>query len=93
MGLLASKQHTEGDTRRWTVNYACWLDNAAEIETIDAQSSSTTCTVEDVSKSGPDIIFFLVGGTRNERVTVTLTMTDNFGNIKHDTIAFTVVAP
>jgi hypothetical protein len=43
MTLLASKQHTAGSTKRWTVNYDYWLDNTAEIERIDVQSSSTTC--------------------------------------------------
>jgi hypothetical protein len=90
--IIASKRHTEGDTKRWTINYDSWLDNAAVIEDIDVQSDSTTCTIEDVSKSGPDVIFFLTGGTLNERLTVSLTMTDSFGNIKHDTIKFTVIA-
>lgn len=92
MALLGSKQHTAGDTKRWTVNYEFWLDNAAVIDAIDVQSSSTTCTVNDIAVSGPTIVFFLAGGELNERLTVSLTMTDNFGNIKHDTIAFMVVA-
>ena len=92
MALLGSKQHTEGDTKRWTVNYADWLDNAATIEQIDAQSNSVTCTVGSVQILGHDIVFFLSGGELNERLNVSLTMTDDLGNIKHDTIAFTVIA-
>jgi hypothetical protein len=42
--LLGSKSHTAGNTKRWTVSYY-WLDNAAEIQHVDVQSSSTTCTV------------------------------------------------
>jgi hypothetical protein len=45
MALLASKQHTAGNTKQWTVNYDHWLDDAAEIQQIDIQSSSATCTV------------------------------------------------
>jgi hypothetical protein len=93
MALLGSKQHTEGDSKLWTVSYRRWLDDNAAIETVDVQSSSTSCTVEDVTKLGPEVKFILTGGILNERVNVTLTMTDNLGNIKHDTIAFTVVAP
>jgi hypothetical protein len=93
MMLLASRTHTAGDTKRWSVSYDRWLDNTAEIETIDIQSSSTTCTVNAPQILGHDVIFFLTGGTLNERVTLTLTMTDDLGNVKHDTIAFTVVAP
>lgn len=49
--------------------------------------------VGDVVVLGPNVNFFLSGGTRNERLMVALQMTDNVGNIKNDTIAFTVVAP
>lgn len=92
MALLGSKQHTVDDTRRWTVNYDCWLPNTAKIEQVDVQSDSLTCTVGNISILGHDVIFFLSGGTLNERVMVALTMTDDLGNIKHDTIAFTVIA-
>jgi hypothetical protein len=89
--LLGSKHHTVGDTRRWTVSYEDWLDNA-QIEQIDVQSDSVTCTIGDITRLGPEVSFLLVGGTLNERLTVTLVMTDSLANIKTDTIAFTVVA-
>lgn len=91
--LLGSKSHTAGDTRRWIVSYDRWLDNAAEVSQIDVQSSSATCTVNNVSKEGNDVVFFLTGGQLGETLTVTLQMTDSFDNIKTDTLAFTVVAP
>ena len=93
MALLGSKQHTVGNTTRWNINYAHWLEkDGANIEQIDVQSNSITCTVGNISVLGPDVFFFLSGGTLNEQLVVSLTMTDNIGNIKHDTIAFTVVA-
>jgi hypothetical protein len=93
MALLGSKQHTVGNTTRWNVNYALWLEkDGANIEQIDVESNSPTCTVANISVLGPDVFFFLTGGTLNERLMVALTMTDNIGNIKNDTIAFTVVA-
>jgi len=92
MALLGSKQHTEGDTRRWTVNYDRWLANTASIEQVDVQSDSLTCTIGNIQILGRDIVFFLEGGNLSERVNVSLTMTDDLGNIKHDTIVFTVVA-
>lgn len=93
MALLGSKRHTEGDSTRWNVNYAHWLEkDGANIEQIEVQSDSVTCTVGDVSVLGPDVFFFLTGGVLNERLTVSLTMTDNIGNIKNDSISFTVVA-
>ena len=93
MALLGSKQHTVGDTKRWTVNYTCWLANSATIDQINIESDSPTCTVGNITILGHDVIFYLIGGTLSERLTLSLTMSDNLGNIKHDTIAFTVVAP
>lgn len=90
--LLGSKQHTEGDTRRWTVSYDRWLANTAQIQQVDVQSDSDTCTVGGIEILGNDVIFLLSGGVLNERVNLALTMTDDRGNIKHDKIAFTVVA-
>jgi hypothetical protein len=93
MTLLASKQHTEGNKRRWQVSYAKWLDNTANIDQIEVTSSSTTCTVADPTILGDEIVFFLVGGVQGETLTVTLDMTDSFENEKIDTISFHVVAP
>jgi hypothetical protein len=90
---IASKQHTQGDTKLFTVQYDRWLANTATIEQIDMQSNSTTCTVGTPKILGTDVEFALTGGVIGERVTVTLTMTDNLGNIKHDTVKFTVIAP
>lgn len=90
---IASKRHVEGDTRFWTIQYDRWLDNSATIEQIDVQSDSATCTVGSPTILGTDVVFSLIGGTLGEQVSVELTMTDNIGNIKHDIIKFTVVAP
>jgi hypothetical protein len=91
--LQMSKIHTAGNTIRWKVDYNKWLDNAAEIASMNVTSSSTTCTVGNIQILGRHIYFFLVGGAANEQPTVSLAMTDTFGNIKHDSIHFTVVAP
>jgi hypothetical protein len=91
--LIASKQHTAGDTRQWTIQYGRWLANTATIEQAALQSNSVTCTVNTPVILGTDVVFLLAGGTLGEQVTVGLAMTDSLGNIKHDTIKFTVVAP
>lgn len=90
--LLASKQHTVGDTRLWTVSYDGWLDENAAVTSVTVNSDSLSCTVGTTTILGPEVQFKLIGGALNERFIVTLAMTDNVGNIKHDTIAFTVVA-
>ncbi len=93
MAILGSRQHTAGDVRRWIVDYTRWLENTSDIMQADVQSSSTTCTVGNISILGPEVVFFLSGGELNEHLTVTIVITDKLGNTKTDTIAFTVVAP
>jgi hypothetical protein len=90
--LLGSNRHTVGDTRRWRLDYSRWLDNAVAIVDAEVTSSSPTCTVDTSSISGNEIVFFLSGGALGETLTVTVVMTDSVNNVKHDTIAFTVVA-
>lgn len=91
--LLASKIHTKNDTRRWVVDYSNWLDNTATITLANVTSSSTTCTIDKSSILGSEVVFFLKGGELGETLTVTLAITDSFGNIKTDTLSFHVVAP
>lgn len=91
--LLGSRQHTVGDIKRWTLDYCRWLDNTATLVTAVVTSSSATCTVTGATILGPKVIFFLNGGVLNETLTVSVAITDSLGNTKHDTIAFTVLAP
>jgi hypothetical protein len=91
--LLGSKQHTAGDTKRWRIDYSRWLGNAVDIASATLTSSSATCTVDDSVVLGDEVVFFLSGGVQGENVTVSVAMTDTDGNLKNDTIAFTVVAP
>ena len=93
MALLASRQHTENDTRRWRVDYSRWLDNTATIESAVVTSSSTTCTVTPpATVLGNEVVFFLTGGVLGETLTVAIQIVDSFGNRKSDTIGFHVVA-
>jgi len=91
--ILGSKQHTVGDIKRWVIDYCRWLDNTATLKTAVVTSSSATCTVTSASILGTTVIFFLNGGVLNETLTVSVVITDSLGNTKHDTIAFTVLAP
>jgi hypothetical protein len=91
--ILGSRQHTAGDTKRWRLDYSRWLDNTATIVTAVLTSSSTTCTVDDVTVLGREVVFFLQGGETGETLTLSVVMTDSLGNLKNDTILFTVVAP
>ena len=89
---IGSKIHTQDDTKRWTVQYDKWLANTAVIDQFEVESSSDEFTVGSETILGTEAAFFISGGTANERTTLTLTMTDTLGNIKHDTVIFTCVA-
>jgi hypothetical protein len=91
--LLGSKRHTATATTRWRLDYSRWLENTAEIIDATVASSSITCSAENSSILGKEVIFFLTGGTVGETFIVSVIVTDSLGNIKPDTIAFTVVAP
>ena len=91
--LLVSKQHTVGSTKRWEIDYRRWLLNNATIINAIVVSSSQTCTVTNVQVLGPVVVFYVTGGVVNETCTVTVTMYDSAGNVRPDTLAFTVVAP
>ena len=92
--LLGSKVHTAGDTKRWKLDFHRWLDNTATIVNASVTSSSETCTVRPAPKIlGKEVIFFLTGGTVGETLTVSVMIEDSFGNIKNDTVAYTVIAP
>ena len=93
MTLLASKSHTAGDTKKWTVDYSQWLDNTASISQITVTSGNPDFTISNVLILGPQITFLISGGLLNDQTTLLLTMTDDLGNIKQDTVAFTAVAP
>lgn len=90
--LLGSKRHTENATTRWRLDYSRWLENTAEIIDATVASSSATCTAGNAAVLGKEVVFFLAGGERGETFTVSIIITDSLGNIKPDTIAFTVVA-
>lgn len=93
MALLGSKRHTAGDTRRWEVDYSRFLGNAVELAQVEVASPSATCMIGDVETQGAVASFFLTGGVSGETLTVALQMSDTEGNIRNDTLAFTVIAP
>jgi hypothetical protein len=91
--ILGSKLHTAGNSTRWRVDYSYWLDNTATIVDASVASSSPTCQVSESVILGSVVTFFLIDGVVGETLTVNIVMTDSLGNIKRDTIMFTVVAP
>lgn len=94
MAKLASKFHTVGNRRRFTVDYSNWLSDGVTITTVTATSSSTTGTVDTISHlPGNCIQFFVNGGLLNEVFTISIQVTNTKTEVRNDTVVFTVVAP
>lgn len=99
--LLAKKTHTIGGRRRWRVDYANWLDeghtckSATVTLTDTAVPVVTGATIDTVSVAadGHRVIFWTNGGAVNELFTANIVMTDSVGQVKIDTVQFTVIAP
>jgi hypothetical protein len=91
--ILGSKSHTAGDTRRWRVDYSQWLENPDTLVSAVVTSSSATATVDDSSVLGKEVVFFISGGMQGERATVSIVATDTSGNVRNDSLIFTVLAP
>lgn len=89
-----TRKFTEGNRRRFIVDYSEYLKAGASVSTFAAVSSSDTATVDDVSiNNDGQGVFFLNDGEVGEEFTVTLTMTSSYGEIKIDDLPFLVVAP
>lgn len=91
---IARRSHTVGNKKRWIVNYCQWLGPGDTLSSCTVTSSSSTCTVSGaaVLPSANKVVFFLNGGVLNETFTVSVQVTDSRGEIKNDTISFTVIA-
>lgn len=92
--ILARRNHTEGNKVFWTVDYDNWLEDGVTIVGADASTTDTSVTLGvPVIEDGHKFKFYVQGGTLNESFTVSVAITDTKGQIKADTIVFTVVAP
>jgi hypothetical protein len=97
--LIASRQHTAGNSTRYWVNYIDWLDDgrtlvAAGCSAALAPGSTVTDVTVTISTVTADkLYFFVTGGSLNEAFTVQVTAKDTLGEIVIDTIQFTVVQP
>lgn len=92
--ILARKNHTVDNKVFWTVDYDNWLEDGVTIASATVTDDDTSVTVgTPVIEDGHKIRFFVQGGTLNQAFTVSVAITDTKGQIKNDTIEFTVVAP
>lgn len=92
--ILGRLNQTVGDRRRYVIDYSQWLDSGVTCASaVFTVTGSTSATVDTNTIVADKVIFFLNNGLLNEVFTVNVAMTDSRGEIKHDTLQFTVVAP
>lgn len=90
---LAKASHTVGNRIRFIIDYSDWLDDGVTVSAGAVTSSSTTATINGTLAIDNKVLFYVNGGVLAETFTVSIQMTDSKGEIKNDTMAFTVVAP
>lgn len=98
--MLGQKAHTAGNKTRYEVDYIDWLEEGTSLATatvvLDAKfvGTVTDITITNVTTlPSSKVAFFMQGGSVNETFTLDCQITDSRGEIKNDTLGFTVVAP
>lgn len=92
--MLARREHTEGNTRRFIVDYRSWMNRGTTMQSFAVEADSDDITISGVAIQGDDTgVFLLSGGTTGDQFNVTLTLTTSYDEIKIDTVPFLVVAP
>lgn len=92
--MLAQREHTAGNIRRFVADYRDWMNRGTTMATFAVVASDPAITVSGVAIQGDDTgAFLLAGGTAGATFTVTLTMTTSYGERKIDTVPFLVIAP
>lgn len=89
---LANIPFTVGNRKRYTLKYHRWLPEGVTLTVATVTSSSATATIDGVTHTADKVFFFVNNGVLNETFTATVQVTDTRGQIKNDTINFTVVA-
>ena len=98
--LLGTKPHTAGNGIRYEIDYSDWLEDGMNLTSATVSLSALfAATITDITISGVGtlpshrVVFVLSGGSANENFTLDVKVTDSRGEIKNDTVGFSVVAP
>lgn len=93
--MLPQRTHTEGNRRRYLVDYRTWMNRGTTLAEFTAVvSAGAVATVDGVTINSEGYgVFFVNGGEEGEEFTVTLTATTSSNEIKIDAVPFVVVAP
>lgn len=92
--MIAQRRLTQGNRRRFIVDYRDWMNRGTTMSAFTAVASSAAITISGVAIQGDDTGVFLVeGGVAGDTFTVTVTLTTSYNEVKKDTVPFLVVAP
>lgn len=94
---LGRKPFTVGNTTRFSVSYAEWLEDGVTLLSGTAVKpangpSDIVISAVSVAPSGK-LYFTLAGGSLNENFTINVQITDSRNEVKNDTCSFQCVAP
>lgn len=97
MAVLGKYFQDPDERKRYTIDYEDWLDQGELISsvTFDVTPSTGTPVVIDGDAIDPDslgVVFYASEGTAGVTYKVYVTMTSSNGQIKQDTVQFTIKA-
>lgn len=88
---LAKRPLTVNNNKRYTINYGRWLPEGVTIVSQVVSASSDNATISNVTIKEIRLNFFVSASVVNETFTVSVQITDSIGQVKNDTLEFTVV--
>lgn len=88
---IAKRPLTVGNNKRYTINYGRWLPEGVTIVNKTVTASSANATISNITIKEIRLNFFVSASVVNETFTVSVQITDSVGQVKNDTIEFTVV--
>lgn len=89
---------TPNEIKRYTIEYAHWLDDGEFLSAISfnivSESEGLLVFVPNtIAPSSTKVSFFVTGGTDNQTYRAAVSATTTAGQVKQDTIDFIVRAP
>ena len=87
---------TPSERKRYAIDYSEWLDTGETVSTYVFTVTPSTATVpfavdsSSLASSGKVLVFFVSGGDANDQYTVDVKATTSGGQIKEDTVLFSV---
>ena len=89
---------TPDEIKRYTIEYAHWLDDgeylsAIAFDIVSENSGLLVFVPNTIAPSSTKVSFFVTGGADNETYRAAISTTTTAGQVKQDTIDFIVRAP